>query len=151
MENNITLHLRWWQILKHGWYSKLSLVANVFIQRVLIGGFAFGISSKVTWTRSRQLLLLHYSSGKQHSLFYTMSKCLSHLELHFSNLASFVAVLFDTKIFSGCLHNSHMSTQNQRHGSFSYSCNIGDFVIIGICAMLLYLMVDMALKHIHEG
>ena len=33
----------WWQILKCTWYSKLLLVAKVFICRVLIGGLSLGL------------------------------------------------------------------------------------------------------------
>ena len=36
----------WWQILQRAWHSKLSLVAKVFIWRILIGGLPLGIALK---------------------------------------------------------------------------------------------------------
>ena len=81
-----------------------------------------------------------------------MSDCLSDLELHFSNLASFITLLFDAyTVGVPCLHNLLKVTQNQSWGSFSYFLGIGDCVIIWICAMLLYLMVCMEWKHIYES
>ena len=42
----------------------------------------------------------------------------------------------------------HRSTQNQRRISFSYYWDVGDYVMIGIWARIMYLM---KLKHLYEG
>ena len=52
--------------------------------------------------KAKECTFLHCSNGGQYSSIYTMSDCLSDLELHFSNLASLITVLFDTKPMGVC-------------------------------------------------
>ena len=90
------------QILQCSWHSKLPLVVKVFIWRVLIGELPLGLALKHCGLATGNYFFLHCSNGRQYSSIYTMSDCLSHLELHFSNLASFITMLFDTQTMGVC-------------------------------------------------
>ena len=86
-----------WQILQRSWPSKLPTVAKVFIWSVLIGGLPLGLALKRRGLATGNCFFCIVQNGRrQYSSIYTMSNCLLDLELHFSNSASFITVLFDT-------------------------------------------------------
>ena len=79
--------------LKSSWYSKLWLVERSSFWLLI---------SKAMWASNMQFFLLHCTNGSSS----TMYTCLTNLELHFSNLTSFIMVLFDTKIMGVCTINT---------------------------------------------
>ena len=98
--------------LKSSWYSKLSFVVKVFIWRALIRGLRLGLALK--WhglAMGNCFFCIVQVEDSAHCFIQVRSIVMFGVTfLKFGKFCHVVVWHLD----NGCLHNSHMSTQNQR-------------------------------------